>query len=168
MKNILLKCTNCGIIYDFNINRELCDKCGNGLSIEMKHIDFFKLLENEIGIWKYAKILPSIPNKFRISLGESNTNLHKSIRIKKDIKIDEIWFKDETIEPTGSYLDRSSAFFVSMILSLGYKNIVTYSTGNLGASLSAYSSKAGLKMQVYIKPGIDLGKLYQIDRKSVV
>ncbi|MEM2209473.1 MAG: pyridoxal-phosphate dependent enzyme [Nitrososphaerota archaeon] len=162
MRNMLLKCTNCNTIYNFDINKELCEKCGNGLSIEMYNLNFFKPLKNEIGIWKYANILPYVDEKFRYSLGEANTNLHKSIWIKKDLKIDEIWFKDETTEPTGSYLDRSSALFISMISSLGYKNIITYSTGNLGASLSAYSSKAGLKMQVYIRPGIDLGKLYQM------
>jgi threonine synthase len=158
---MLLKCTNCNTIYDFDINKEICNKCGNGLSIEI-NINSFKTLKNEVGIWKYANILPNVDKKYRFSLGEANTNLHESTWIKKDIKIDEIWFKDETIEPTGSYLDRSSALFISIISSLGYKNVITYSTGNLGASLSAYSSKAGLKMQVYIRPGIDLGKLYQM------
>ncbi|MEM2083016.1 MAG: pyridoxal-phosphate dependent enzyme [Nitrososphaerota archaeon] len=162
MKNMLLKCTNCNTIYNFDINKEICEKCESGLSIEMYNLSFFKPLKNEIGIWKYANILPNVDKKFRFSLGEANTNLHKSTWIKKDLKIDEIWFKDETTEPTGSYLDRSSALFISMISSLGYKNIITYSTGNLGASLSAYSSKAGIRMQVYIRPGIDLGKLYQM------
>ena len=162
MKNIILRCTYCNTIYNFDINKELCEKCGSGLSIEMSKLNFLKILKNEVGIWKYANILPNVDKKFRFSLGEANTNLHKSTWIKKDVKVDEVWFKDETTEPTGSYLDRSSALFISIISSLGYKNIVTYSTGNLGASLSAYSSKAGLKMQVYIKPGIDLGKLYQM------
>jgi len=159
---ILLRCTSCGVSYSFNINRKLCDRCGNGLSIEMERTHAFELQQNATGIWKYAKILPSLDEGFRISLGEGNTSLHESKKIKGEIKVDRLWFKDETVEPTGSYLDRSSALFASTALCLGYRKVVTYSTGNLGASLSAYSSKAGLRMQVCIKPGIDLGKLYQM------
>jgi threonine synthase len=159
---IALKCTGCGESNDFDINRKVCERCGNGLSIEIGGTHTFELQQNATGIWKYAKALPSPHKSFRVSLGEGNTSLHESRKIKKEIKVGGLWFKDETVEPTGSYMDRSSALFVSTILCLGYKNVVTYSTGNLGASLSAYSSKAGLKMQVRIKPGIDLGKLYQM------
>jgi len=159
---MLLRCTSCGASYDFDINRKLCSRCGNGLTIELEPIRTFEPQQDAIGIWKYAAVLPSLDGEFRISLGEGNTSLHESKKIKREINVSRLWFKDETVEPTGSYLDRSSALFASMALRLRCRNIVTYSTGNLGASLSAYSSKAGLGMQVYIKPGIDLGKLYQM------
>jgi threonine synthase len=118
--------------------------------------------ESEHGIWKYAGILPPVGKEFRISLDEGDTALQKGSRIREILGVGELWIKDETTEPTGSYLDRSSALFVSVALSLGYDKILTYSTGNLGASLAAYSSKAGLKTHVQIKPTIDLGKLYQM------
>ncbi len=160
--DISLRCTNCGASSSFDINRKLCDRCGNGLTIEMERTHDFEPQQNATGIWKYAKILPSLDEGFRISLGEGNTSLHESKKTKDEIKVDRLLFKDETVEPTGSYLDRSSALFASIALCLGYRKVVTYSTGNLGASLSAYSSKAGLRTLVYIKPGIDLGKLYQM------
>ncbi|MEM3403409.1 MAG: pyridoxal-phosphate dependent enzyme [Nitrososphaeria archaeon] len=160
--NILLKCTGCGAGYNFDINRKLCSKCGNGLTIEIKQINDFEPQQDATGIWKYTAILPSLDGEFRISLGEGNTTLHVSKKIKDETRISRLWLKDETVEPTGSYLDRSSALFASMALQLRCRNLVTYSTGNLGASLSAYSSKAGLMMKVCIKPGIDLGKLYQM------
>lgn len=114
------------------------------------------------GIWKYSRVLPSVEDRHKVSLGESSTPLQKSHRIERKLRIGGLWIKDETMEPTGSYLDRSSATFVSIVLSLGFSRILTYSTGNLGASLAAYSSKAGLKMHVHVKPTIDLGKLYQM------
>ncbi|MBO3839838.1 MAG: pyridoxal-phosphate dependent enzyme [Thermoproteota archaeon] len=161
MLDYVLKCSRCGSTFSFSIERKLCNKCGQGLSLEVKTVSLDKN-DEEQGIWKYARILPSIKGEFRISLGEGDTPLQKSLRIKKEAGIKELWIKDETTEPTGSYLDRCSALFVSVALSLGYGRILTYSTGNLGASLSAYSSKAGLKTHVQVRPTIDLGKLYQM------
>ena len=158
--NHVLRCTGCGAAYSFNVERKLCDKCGQGLTLEIK--PSFVEEPREHGIWRHGGILPAVERKFRVSLGEGNTMLQHGMRIEKSIGVEELWIKDETVEPTGSYLDRSSALFVSVALSLGYGRISTYSTGNLGASLAAYSSKAGLKTHVQVKPTIDLGKLYQM------
>ncbi|MBO3762869.1 MAG: pyridoxal-phosphate dependent enzyme [Thermoproteota archaeon] len=157
-----LRCTNCGETYDFDINLKLCKKCGSGLSVELNYSDKFEYLDSQIGLWKFASILPEVKEIFRISLGEGNTVLHRSKRIENELGIKELFLKDETVEPTGSYLDRSSALFMSFALMYGIKRIITYSTGNLGASLSAYSSKSGISLQAYVKQGIDLGKLYQM------
>ncbi len=156
----VLKCTGCGAKYGFSLERKLCDKCGKGLSLEIEKLSLEET--GEPGIWRYAGVLPNLESEFHISLGEGDTSLQLSGRIRRRIGVGELWIKDETVEPTGSYLDRSSALFVSTALSLGYGKILTYSTGNLGASLAAYSSKAGLKMHVKVKPTIDLGKLYQM------
>jgi len=158
--NHVLRCTGCGAAYSFNVERKLCDKCGQGLTLEIK--PSFVEEPGEHGIWRYGGILPAVERKFRVSLGEGNTMLQHGMRIEKSIGVEELWIKDETVEPTGSYLDRSSALFVSVALSLGYERVFTYSTGNLGASLAAYSSKAGLKTHVQVKPTIDVGKLCQM------
>jgi len=158
--NHVLRCTCCGAAYGFSVERKLCNECGQGLMLEAKP----SLLEEpeERGIWRHSGVLPAVEKRFRISLGEGNTMLQHGSRIEKSLGVEELWIKDETVEPTGSYLDRSSALFVSFALSLGYGRIFTYSTGNLGASLAAYASKAGLKTHVQVKPKIDLGKLYQM------
>ncbi|MEM2087493.1 MAG: pyridoxal-phosphate dependent enzyme [Thermoproteota archaeon] len=158
--NSVLRCTGCGATYDFSLERKLCETCGNGLSIEVENPSLEET--GEMGIWRYRGVLPSLGSYFHISLGEGDTSLQTSMRIRRRLGIEGLWIKDETVEPTGSYLDRSSALFVSAALSLGYGRILTYSTGNLGASLAAYSSKAGLKTHVKVKPTIDLGKLYQM------
>lgn len=161
-KILCLKCTFCGATYDFDINLKLCKKCGSGLSVELSYDGEFEPSNSQVGLWKFTSVLPEVEEKFRISLGEGNTTLHRSKRIEKELGIKELFLKDETIEPTGSYLDRSSALFLSFALSYGVRRIITYSTGNLGASLAAYSSRAGISLQAYVKQGIDLGKLYQM------
>lgn len=160
-EDLILRCTNCGKTYQFDLNLKYCEKCGAGLSVEIKNKKIM-FNENKQGIWKHESILPRVEESYRITLGEGNTPLHKSIRISKELKLENLWFKDETIEPTGSYLDRSSAFFVSFITSRGYRSITTYSTGNLGASMAAYSARANISIQAYVRQTIDLGKLFQM------
>ncbi|MEM0054357.1 MAG: pyridoxal-phosphate dependent enzyme [Nitrososphaeria archaeon] len=157
-----LKCTRCDSRYEYDVDRKLCEKCGCGLSIEIETPSNFMEFYDKVGIWRYKQLFPYVSDSFQFSLGEGNTHLLESIRLKRELNVEEIWFKNETTEPTGSYFDRSSALFVSYIKSLGYEKIVTYSTGNLAASLAAYSSKTGIPLHVNVKPMVDVGKLYQM------
>jgi len=156
-----LKCTGCGEEYDYDINLKFCIKCGCGLTFQLKDLSKLEFSEGCSGIWKFSKILPHVNENYRISLGEGNTFIHHSRRIGLDLGLD-LWFKDETIEPTGSYLDRSSALFTSKILDMKIKELTIYSKGNLSSSLAAYMAKASIKLKVYFDRNMDIGKLYQI------
>ena len=60
------------------------------------------------GIWQYAQQLkPLVKSKFRLSLNEGHTEL---------IKIDNIYFKREDQNPTGSVKDRGIAFQISFLM----------------------------------------------------
>jgi len=156
-----LICTGCGEEYNYDLNTRLCVKCGCGLTFKFNGLSQFKFESECEGIWKFSSILPIVDEGFRVSLGEGNTFLHHSRRIGGELGL-ELWFKDETIEPTGSYLDRSSALYTSKILSMNLKSLTVYSKGNLGASLSAYMAKANVKLKVYVDKSVDIGKLYQM------
>jgi threonine synthase len=114
------------------------------------------------GVWKYHELLPISKNVNVISLGEGGTYLHKAQRIADKIGLSRLWIKDETTNPTGSFIDRGVTVEVSKARELGLRNIACGTTGNLGASLAAYTAKAGMKCKVFLSPRIDVGKLYQI------
>ncbi|MGC8911511.1 MAG: pyridoxal-phosphate dependent enzyme [Nitrososphaeria archaeon] len=159
---LVLKCTKCNALYEFEIERKLCERCGCGLTVETETpVAFMENIGGE-GIWRYAQLFPYVDREFHYSLGEGGTCLIESTRLRRELGVKGLWFKNETTEPTGSYFDRSSALFVSFIKSLGYERIVTYSTGNLAASLAAYSSRIGIKLHVNVRPMVDVGKLYQM------
>ncbi|MDG7035204.1 MAG: pyridoxal-phosphate dependent enzyme, partial [Nitrososphaerota archaeon] len=162
-----LRCTACEEVFDYDITLKLCPKCNKGLTIERSDGDSIRYevagsMPNtgRSGIWMHADRLP--PTRSMVSLGEANTPLHKGANLAKSLSIEGLYLKDETVEPTGSYLDRSSALFVSSVIDGGYRTIKAYTTGNLGASLSAYSAKASLKLQVILKNPLDPMKLYQM------
>ena len=81
MLNHVLKCTSCGARYGFSLERKLCDKCGKGLSLEVEKLSLEE--RGESGIWRYAGVLPSLGSEFHISLGEGDTILQKSRRMKE-------------------------------------------------------------------------------------
>lgn len=56
-----------------------------------------------------------------------------------------IFVKDEAANPSGSFKDRRTAISVYHAKKLGYKGVVTASSGNYGAAVASQAAKRGLK-----------------------
>jgi len=97
-----------------------------------------------------------------VSLGEGATPLHKAERLAKSVGLKHLYLKDETRNPTSSYRDRAAAFLTSNAIDQGFEALVCASNGNMGASLAAYSAKAGLICNVVVPKVVDVGKLAQM------
>jgi len=87
--------------------------------------------------------------------------LIKSRNIGKGLKFD-LYFKYEAVNPTGSFKDRGSSVEVAKALEFGTRSTVCASTGNMGASVSAYSAIAKLGCSIYVPRGAVKIKLQQI------
>jgi len=155
----MFKCYACGNVQE---NPGPCQVCGN-LTIYHPSSDEIRKLArgnlNSFGIWRYRSFLPQVSDI--VSLGEGNTPLIYSEKIKKELNAGSLIIKNESVNPTGSFLDRGSSVAVSYALSNKYRGVKCYSSGNLGASLSAYSAKAGILCSVYTTKKVVTGKLYQ-------
>lgn len=90
------------------------------------------------GIWTYSDRLPKVPDAFKTSLGEGNTPLVKL----RDLNL---FAKVESLNPTGSFKDRGTAFLVSKLRQEGCKAVIIDSSGNAAVSTSAYCAHAGIK-----------------------
>jgi threonine synthase len=113
--------------------------------------------EQEIGIWKYAELLPLIPKRFRLSLGEGETLLKK---------MDGIYFKCEYLNPTGSHKDRGSAYQISYHYQKGVTQAVISSSGNLAISAAKYCQLAGIHLNVFVSPNINFQKLEALTKSD--
>ena len=153
MRNLVIsiKCPCCG--YKSSSFRGFkCPACGCLTDV----IHEYKLKKDmaEEGIWVYKNILPK--PKIMISLGEGLTPLVKSLNLFKDTLV---YFKDEGRNPTGSFRDRAAALIISDALSIGVRRVILASDGNMGASVSAYASRAGLPVTVYVPSWTDEEKI---------
>jgi uncharacterized OsmC-like protein len=70
-------------------------------------------------------------------------------RLGAALHLQALWVKDETRQPTGSFKDRPLSVAVSKAREFGRTTVVTASSGNAAASMSAYAARAGLRAVVF-------------------
>lgn len=113
-------------------------------------------------IERYADVLPVTEKTPRITLGEGSTPLIRSSHIGPSIGVDELYFKYEGLNPTGSFKDRGMVVATAKALESGARLLLCASTGNTSASAAAYGARTGLRAVVVVPAGgIATGKLAQ-------
>ena len=100
------------------------------------------------GVWRYGDLLPDFARK--ITLGEGNTPLIPALRLGEAIGARDLYVKDESFNPTGSFKARGMAVAVSRLLDLGVKKAYVPSAGNAGLALAAYCAAADIPCHVFI------------------
>ncbi|NMC03796.1 MAG: pyridoxal-phosphate dependent enzyme, partial [Candidatus Lokiarchaeota archaeon] len=119
-------------------------------------------LQKKMAFWEdVSRVLPVPFFQERISIGEGSTKLIASTA-NENGAAERIYFKDESQNPTRSYRDRAAALLVTHARILHCKEVFCASTGNMGASISAYTTRAGLVARIFSDKNIDIGKKAQI------
>ena len=117
----------------------------------------------DVGILnKYERFLPVGSSTPMITLGEGNTPLVKSSRVGKQLGCENLYFKLEGCNPTGSFKDRGMVLAVAKALESGSRAIMCASTGNTSASAAAYGGRYDIPTIVLVPKGeVAGGKLAQ-------
>ncbi|MGD0495217.1 MAG: threonine synthase [Candidatus Bathyarchaeia archaeon] len=158
---MILRCLQCNSEFQLYPPKNRCDRCGGTLEYEISFPENLRTrFSKHPGFWRYRPLLPPVKNM--ISLGEGETPLRKAERLARSIKLKELYLKDETRNPTNSYRDRAAALLTSNAMDLKYETILCATSGNLGASLAAYSAKAGSTCHVIVPKMVDVGKMAQM------
>jgi len=153
----VIECSVCGESSAGFLNFR-CQHCGGPL--EVKHrlsFDSAEIQEEKYSVWRYARFFPYVKEAEVMTLGEGWTPLVKFS--------DNVYFKLESLNPTGSFKDRGSTALISALHNLvrkagGY--ISEDSSGNAGASIAAYAARAGLKAKVFVPENVSGPKFNQI------
>jgi threonine synthase len=114
------------------------------------------------GVWKYRELLPIQDKRSIVTLSEGGTPLIKAVSLAKKIGLRNLFLKDETRNPTGSFKDRSMTVGASKALEFDARVVAIASSGNAAASLAAYSAKAGLKCYAFVLESAPIAKIAQI------
>ena len=107
-------------------------------------------------VWRYARALPVEVDR-AVSLGEGWTPL-----LPGEWHGAPAHYKLEFMMPTGSFKDRGTTVLVSHLKSLGVTRVLEDSSGNAGASLSAYAAAAGLTCRILVPETASYPKIAQI------
>ena len=110
----------------------------------------------------YNELLPLSGDTPLLTLGEGDTPLIKSNRLGPDLGCDDLYFKLEGCNPTGSFKDRGMVLAIAKALEQGSEAVMCASTGNTSASAAAYSAYCSMPALVLIPKGeVAMGKLAQ-------
>lgn len=115
-----------------------------------KNLQRDDLIGREPDLWRYRELLPLEDDRCRVSLGEGMTPLLKCDRLAEEVGVGELWIKDESQLPTGSFKARGMAVAVSMAKELGVSRVAVPTQGNAGGALAAYAARAGMECWVFM------------------
>lgn len=168
-----LQCARCGKTYPRDIIRYRCE-CGDSIELVYDYsqvrgkISWEKLRNRTFCHWRYRELYPPVREKNIVTMGEGGTPLIRSRNIAPEMGVDNLSFKLEGLNPTGSFKDRGSTVEISQAYSFlcrddGCENeIVCASTGNMGASVAAYCGRAGIACTIYVPRDTARIKLLQM------
>ena len=114
------------------------------------------------GLWRWHDHLPLVAPAHRVSLGEAGTPLLPAPRLGRELGLADLWIKNESLQPTGSFKDRALALATSLAVEYGRLGVVLSSSGNAGAAAAAYAARAGLRAIVLVPAAAVPAKLKQI------
>ena len=111
---------------------------------------------------RYRPYLPISDATPIITLGEGDTPLVRSRLLADRLGCEELYFKLEGCNPSGSFKDRGMVVAVAKALEEGATGLICASTGNTSASAAAYGARTGLPTTVVVpKEHVARGKLGQ-------
>jgi len=109
-------------------------------------------------IWRYADLLP-VRDAAPVDLGAGFTPLVRADRLAAELGLGELWIKDDTANPTGSFKDRVVSVALTKARQLGFKVAACASTGNLANSVAAHAARAGMDSVVLIPHDLERAKV---------
>ncbi|NLL61437.1 MAG: threonine synthase [Candidatus Atribacteria bacterium] len=162
MSSNYLICTGCQKEYPLDRIFPRCDNCFEPLEVRFVSTKKFitdKALFSRNILEHYAHFYPFSEIEQKLSLKEGFTPLIKADKLSQLLEIDNIYLKNETVNPTWSFKDRGTYVGVQHALSLGCDTIGTLSSGNMAVSVAAYGARAGLKTIILVSADIPSEKI---------
>ncbi|MGB8984082.1 MAG: threonine synthase, partial [Anaerolineales bacterium] len=151
-----LECSGCGQQFSHNEIHTFCPTCQSPLLAlyDLKRarqaVDRDEITRRRKGMWRWHELLPVLLEENQIFLGEGDTALLSMPHLNKELGLSNLFVKDESSNPTGSFKARGLAAAVSKARELGIKKVIIPTAGNAGGAMAAYAARAGIKALIYM------------------
>ena len=158
-----LRCRECGRPYPAEA-LHVCEYCFGPLEVVYDYdaiaaaVSRERIAAGPLSIWRYADLLPASADG-AVSLGAGFTPLVRADRLAAELGLGEVWVKNDTLNPTGSFKDRVVSVALTKAQELGFKVAACASTGNLANSVAAHAAHAGMESVVFIPSDLEAGKV---------
>ena len=158
-----LRCTGCDAEYPAEA-LHVCDRCFAPLEVAYDMEAAAASLTRQSvaagpnSLWRYSSLLPADPLG-RVDLGAGFTPLIRADRLAAELGLGELWLKNDTMNPTGSFKDRVVSVALTKARELGFKVAACSSTGNLANAVAAHAARAGMRAVVFIPHDLEPVKI---------
>ena len=162
MQKTHLQCRECKKEYDPTF-KYICDECFGPLDV---HYDFPSLTKNtfvnrEQTYWRYFELLPITDKSNIVSINAGMTPLVKAEKLGKEIGLNNLYIKNDSVNPTFSFKDRPAGVAVSKAKEFGLVSVGCASTGNLASATAAHAAKADFPCYIFAPSDIEHAKIAQ-------
>jgi len=158
-----LRCRECSRTYPVEA-LHVCEFCFGPLEVAYDYdairasVSREKIAAGPSTIWRYADLLPASAEN-PVNLGAGFTPLVRADRLAAELGLGELWIKNDTVNPTGSFKDRVVSVALTKARELGFKVAACASTGNLANSVAAHAARAGMESIVFIPHDLEQAKI---------
>ncbi|NWG34886.1 MAG: threonine synthase [Chloroflexi bacterium] len=151
-----LKCSGCDRRYSVQEVHTFCPDCQSPLlaSYDLKQVkarvDRDEISRRRKGMWRWHELLPIQNPDNIVFLGEGDTPLLRVPNLGKELGLSNLYVKDESANPTGSFKARGLAAAVSRARELGIEKVIIPTAGNAGGAMAAYAARANIRATIYM------------------
>jgi threonine synthase len=114
-------------------------------------------------MWRYRELLPYFAEDEIVSLGERMSPLLACPRLGAKLGVSNLWIKDESQLPTGSFKSRGMALAITMAKCFGVRRVALPTAGNAGGAAAAYAARAGIECFVFMPADTPIVNQYECD-----
>lgn len=151
-----LSCSGCSNIYSSQEVHTYCPDCQSpllsvyDLKRVSRQVDREEFSRRRKGMWRWHELLPIMNEENVVFLGEGDTALLKLPNLGREFGLANLFVKDESTNPTGSFKARGLASAVSKAKELGIKKVIIPTAGNAGGAMAAYAARAKIRAIIYM------------------
>lgn len=151
-----LQCSGCGTIYSAVEVHTYCPDCQSPLLVNYdlnaacQRVDRDEIHSRLKGMWRWHEVLPVREAQNMVTLGEGDTALLQLSRVGEGLGLKNLFVKDESSNPTGSFKARGLSSAISKAKELGIQKVIIPTAGNAGGAMAAYAARANMRAMIYM------------------
>jgi len=165
------RCSICGKVYEPHEATYTCPADGGNLDIILDYQGIKKAFSPEKittsaeqSIWRYLPLLPvGDPGYHGTPLRSVGcTPVYYPKALAEELRLEQLWLKDDGRNPTASFKDRASAVVIARAKEVKADVVVTSSSGNAGAALAGMAAAAKQKTVIFVPKAAPQAKVAQL------
>ena len=120
-------------------------------------------------LWRYRELLPTGDIIAPVTLGEGMSPLIECQEFGQSFDLPDLWIKDESQLPAGSFKSRGLSMAMTMAKHFGIQTVAIPTAGNAGGATALYAARAGMNSVVLMPadtPAINQMECYLAGAKT--